>query len=112
LRCKKVKTGPWDLEKDGARRAVLRMVPTRSTWPREGTTWRGAWRAGWWAPKYPYALSQISGCPMIVVPVGICSQGLPFGLQVLGPRWEDERLLEIAHLFSELVTGFQRPPGY
>jgi amidase len=49
---------------------------------------------------------------MIVVPVGICSQGLPFGLQVLGPRWEDERLLEIAHLFSELVTGFQRPPGY
>src|SRR5919112_928777 len=62
--------------------------------------------------EYPYSLSQISGCPMIVVPAGVDSQGLPFGLQVLGRRWDDERLLEIAHLLSERVTGFQRPSGY
>lgn len=62
--------------------------------------------------EYPYALSQISGCPMIVVPAGVDGQGLPFGLQVLGRRWDDERLLEIAHLLSELMSGFQRPSGY
>jgi amidase len=62
--------------------------------------------------EYPYALSQISGCPMIVVPAGVDGQELPFGLQVLGRRWDDERLLEIAHLLSELMPGFQRPSDY
>jgi amidase len=46
--------------------------------------------------EYPYALSQVSGCPMVVVPAGVDGRGLPFGLQVLGRRWSDERLLTIA----------------
>jgi amidase len=61
---------------------------------------------------YPYALSAVSGCPMIVIPAGIDGQGLPFGLQVLGRRWDDERLLATAKLLSELTPGFQRPPDY
>jgi amidase len=61
---------------------------------------------------YPYALSAVSGCPMIVVPAGIDGQGLPFGLQVLGRRWDDERLLATVKLVSELTPGFQRPPDY
>jgi hypothetical protein len=28
----------------------------------------------------------------------------------MGQRWEDERLLAIAQLLSELTPGFQRPP--
>ena len=62
--------------------------------------------------EYPYALSQISGCPMVVVAAGVDGRGLPFGLQVLGRRWDDERLLAIAQLLSDLTTGFRRPPGY
>jgi amidase len=62
--------------------------------------------------EYPYALSQISGCPMVVVPAGVDGQGLPFGLQVLGRRWDDERLLDIAESVSDLTGGFRRPPGY
>lgn len=61
---------------------------------------------------YPYALSAVSGCPMVVIPAGIDSQGLPFGLQVLGRRWDDERLLATADLLSGLTPGFQRPPDY
>ena len=64
------------------------------------------------ADEYPYALSQISGCPMVVVPAGVDSRGLPFGLQVLGRRWDDERLLMIAHLLSEVTSGYRRPSGY
>jgi amidase len=62
--------------------------------------------------EYPYALSQVSGCPMVVVPAGVDGRGLPFGLQVLGRRWEDERLLAISQLILELTTGYRRPPGY
>jgi amidase len=61
--------------------------------------------------EYPYALSAVSGCPM-VVPAGVDRQGLPFGLQIIGKRWSDERLLGIAEVVSELAGGFRRPPGY
>lgn len=62
--------------------------------------------------EYPYAFSAVSGCPMVVVPAGADRQGLPFGLQVLGRRWHDERLLAIAELISMFTQGFQRPLGY
>jgi len=62
--------------------------------------------------EYPYALSALSGCPMVVIPAGVDSQGLPFGLQIIGKRWADERLLGIAEAVSELTGGFRQPPGY
>ena len=62
--------------------------------------------------EYPYALCAVSGCPMVVVPAGIDRQGLPFGLQIIGRRWDDERLLGIAEVMSELTGGFRQPPGY
>ncbi|MDQ3602807.1 MAG: amidase family protein [Actinomycetota bacterium] len=62
--------------------------------------------------EYPYVLSAVSGCPMVVLPAGVDSQGLPFGLQIIGKRWDDERLLGIAESVSELTGGFRRPPGY
>ncbi len=62
--------------------------------------------------EYPYRLSALSGCPMVVIPAGVDGQGLPFGLQILGRRWDDERLLAIAELLSGVTSGFRRPPGY
>jgi amidase len=62
--------------------------------------------------EYPYVLSAVSGCPMVVIPAGVDRRGLPFGLQIIGKRWDDERLLAIAELLSELTGGFRRPPGY
>ena len=62
--------------------------------------------------ELPYRLSQVSGCPMVVVPAGIDRDGLPFGLQILGRRWSDERLLTIAQLLSEFTPGYQRPPDH
>jgi amidase len=57
-------------------------------------------------------LSQASGCPMVVIPAGLDGNGVPFGLQVIGPRWADERLLAIAEAIAPLTGGFQPPPGY
>jgi len=60
----------------------------------------------------PYALSPITGCPIVVIPLAKDRDGLPFGVQVIGRRWDDERLLAIAEVLSEITGGFQRPPGY
>jgi Asp-tRNA(Asn)/Glu-tRNA(Gln) amidotransferase A subunit family amidase len=49
---------------------------------------------------------------MIVVPAGVDIQGLPFGLQIIGKRWDDERLLGIAESVYGLTGGFRQPPGY
>ena len=57
-------------------------------------------------------LSQASGCPMVVIPAGLDGNGVPFGLQLMGPRWADERLLAIAEAIAPLTGGFQSPPGY
>jgi amidase len=59
-----------------------------------------------------YALSPMTGCPTVVIPLGRNQSGVPFGVQVMGHRWEDERLLAIAEVLSEITGGFQRPPGY
>lgn len=58
------------------------------------------------------SISPLTGLPSVVIPVGPDSQGLPIGIQLIGRRWEDERLLAIAKLVSSVAGGFRRPPGY
>ncbi len=53
---------------------------------------------------HPLSLSEVSGCPMIVILAGVDSQGLPFGRQILARRWDDEWLLDIA----ESLVGAKR----
>lgn len=57
-------------------------------------------------------LSQASGCPMVVIPGGTDGNGVPLGLQVMGPRWADERLLAITEAIAAVTGGFQPPPGF
>lgn len=57
-------------------------------------------------------LSQATGCPMVVIPAGTDRNGVPFGLQVTGPRWSDERLLAIAEAIAAVTGGFRSPPGF
>jgi amidase len=58
----------------------------------------------------PRAISPITGCPTVVMPLGRDQNGLPFGVQIMGRRWDDERLLAIAGQVSEMTSGYQRPP--
>ena len=53
---------------------------------------------------------NIAGLPGIAVPAGIVD-GLPVGLQVMGPHFGEETLLRIAHAYEQ-ATGWhrQRPP--
>jgi amidase len=55
---------------------------------------------------------SVSGNPVVVLPVGRSKEDLPMGLQVVGQRWKDERLLAIAAALDEVVGNFRSPPGY
>ena len=57
-------------------------------------------------------LSQVSGCPMVVIPAGTDSNGVPFGIQVIGRRWHDEQLLTITEAITTVTGGFRAPPGF
>jgi amidase len=56
-------------------------------------------------------LSQASGCPMVVLPAGTDSNGVPYAVQLVAPRWHDERLLDIAEAITAATGGFRPPPG-
>jgi amidase len=55
---------------------------------------------------------NLTGHPAVVLPLAQDRCGLPIGVQVVGRRWGEERLLAIARTLSQLTPGYQRPPGY
>ncbi len=48
--------------------------------------------------------------PSTVVPVGLTPEGLPVGIQVVGPFLEDRTTLSFARLVEEVCGGYQVPP--
>ncbi|MGH1562096.1 amidase [Mumia sp. DW29H23] len=47
-------------------------------------------------------LVTVTGCPAISVPAGFTPDGLPVGLQLVGPAGSERRLLAIARAYEEL----------
>jgi Asp-tRNA(Asn)/Glu-tRNA(Gln) amidotransferase A subunit family amidase len=54
--------------------------------------------------------ANLTGQPATAVPTGLSSDGLPVGLQVMGPRWADLRTLAVAGRV-EALTGFELTPA-
>jgi amidase len=56
---------------------------------------------------------NLTGLPGLVAPAGL-ADGLPVGIQLVGPLWSEVRLLEVADQFEQagILPGFQAPPGY
>ena len=50
---------------------------------------------------------NLAGIPAISVPCGFSGDGLPIGLQILGPHMNEEMLLRVAHGFEQ-ATEFHR----
>ena len=55
---------------------------------------------------------NLTGNPSVVVPLTRSKEGLPIGVQLVGPRWSEMKLLAIADAFVEYTGPFQRPPEY
>ncbi len=62
---------------------------------------------------WPYlACFNASGHPGINIPLGIGEEGLPVGVQVVGPYWSEPDLIQFAKLVSEFTAGFVKPEAY
>jgi amidase len=58
------------------------------------------------------APATITGCPATVAPIGRTPDGLPVGIQIMGPFWEDATTITFADLLTREIGGFSPPPGY
>jgi amidase len=56
--------------------------------------------------------ASLTGCPATVAPAGQTKAGLPVGIQIMGPYWEDATPITFADLLAGEIGGFAAPPGY
>jgi len=66
----------------------------------------------YWMVSAHCTLFNYTGHPAVVLPYKLDGDGLPIGVQMVGKRWDESRLLAIAKAISEVTGKFQRPPGY
>ncbi len=64
----------------------------------------------YWTVSAHTALFNYTGHPAVVLPCGSDHDGLPIGMQLVGRRWNDARLLAIARAVETISGPFQRPP--
>jgi amidase len=58
------------------------------------------------------AMATMAYLPATVVPVGRTKDGLPVGIQIIGPFLEDRTPLTVAGHLESLLGGVAIPPGY
>jgi amidase len=69
---------------------------------------------------YPYVVANgaytmpfnVSGHPVVVIPIGQTQDGLPIGLQIVGKRWREMELIAIAQQLDSVIGTFRHPSGY
>ena len=67
--------------------------------------------------KVPYFLANggytmlfnLTGHPVVVIPIGHSKAGLPIGMQIVGKRWREMELLAIAEKIDCIVGNFSHP---
>ena len=66
----------------------------------------------YWAVSGHGTLFNYTGHPAVVVPYKMDGDDLPIGIQIVGKRWDESRLLAAAKALSGVTCAFQRPPSY
>jgi Asp-tRNA(Asn)/Glu-tRNA(Gln) amidotransferase A subunit family amidase len=61
---------------------------------------------------YNTSLANMTGNPALSLPAGFSANGVPFGLQVVGPRFRDGWLLDLAARWQEHRPWRRTAPGY
>jgi len=62
---------------------------------------------------FVFAAASLNGLPALVMPAGQDDGGLPTGIQLVGSRWTESRLLAVGHGLENagITPGFRRPPA-
>jgi amidase len=54
---------------------------------------------------------SMSGCPALCAPVGFNQQGLPMGIQIVGPNHAEMACMQLAHAYDQVTNWVaKRPP--
>ncbi len=53
---------------------------------------------------------NVTGAPAVSVPGGFSAQGLPIGLQIAAPHFEEPALLQVAHAYEQAAGWHTRKP--
>jgi len=69
--------------------------------------------------QFPYTdqlmwpgIATCPGLPSTAIPVALSPEGLPIGVQLIGPWLEDRTPLRLAELIEQNFGGFVPPPGF
>jgi amidase len=57
-------------------------------------------------------IATLPGLPATAIPIGLSPQGLPVGVQIVGPSLEDRTPLRLAELIEREFGGFVPPPDF
>ena len=71
----------------------------------------GADRAGTPAEAYNTQLANITGHPALSLPAGVSANGVPFGLQITGPRYADDLVLAVGATWEAAAPWPVVAPG-
>jgi aspartyl-tRNA(Asn)/glutamyl-tRNA(Gln) amidotransferase subunit A len=53
---------------------------------------------------------NVWGLPAISVPCGFTTAGLPIGLQIIGPHWGEDKVLQLAYAYEQATAWHKRSP--
>jgi aspartyl-tRNA(Asn)/glutamyl-tRNA(Gln) amidotransferase subunit A len=62
------------------------------------------------SPRNYTAPLNYPGVPALTVPCGFDGEGLPIGIQIVGPHWSEGRLLGVAHAYQQVTDWHRRRP--
>jgi Asp-tRNA(Asn)/Glu-tRNA(Gln) amidotransferase A subunit family amidase len=92
--------------------AVL-LTPTMGMegWRPDGTV-PGSDRGAGGAEGYNTDPLNLTGHPALSVPAGLSPSGMPFGLQIVGPRFRDDLVLTLGQAWEQASPWPMSAPGY
>ncbi|MEM1353053.1 MAG: amidase family protein [Pseudomonadota bacterium] len=84
----------------------LMPVQTRTAMAPDALTDEIAFASHLW-----FAAATVTGLPATAAPAGLAPNGLPVGLQILGPHYEDATCIGFAEVLArDGIGGYQKPP--
>jgi amidase len=58
------------------------------------------------------SFATLTGLPATTAPIGLTNDGLPVGIQIIGPYLEDATPIDLAGILTDITGGFQPPEAY
>ncbi len=64
----------------------------------------------YWSILFWAGLATMPHLPSVAIPIGQTSDGLPVGMQLIGPKWSDHKILSIGEEISSVLGQHFTPP--